>query len=667
MKRKNKLPKYYLGTRMPTSLGYQPNYGIGNQQFTSTPGQSIQPEITSLKSNIVPQAVNRAQQYGSNVYGMISNYAPMLNTAALKATTKTPQFAYMASQNPGIAMDWAAKQAGTKTMLNTAGKALGVIGAAYGLGDMGLQLYHNQDHRTAGDMKNTLTTNTYTTDYGNTYTTHGGLDRSAELNYAKAQRLNKNINFTTTAIGTGATIGSFFPGWGTAIGAGVGALVGLGANWLGFGDTEEETRKAINQLGDTTAMGDKMSYSLALDKDAKQGYYGRTNSNGVVGAAKGKRPVGYAKEKGNAMVSHGEVIGNLAEGWAYREPGIPDNNDTLKRHIKKSDFVISNKYGLSDYAANTGDYIGALQMQDMLMNQNKYYAKNGKLPKLSGGYWDYVMSAVPNIASMLGAYQQYNIDKHMPVEAPSRQTNYSAARNALYRMYGDQIDARPYLTAIDQDTARAIYGIQRMPGAGYGGRMLMLDSANKAALAQKAKQRLAIDEANRTQRNAAIQGLANLSQHEEDVNNENFWKTEGIRQMSQAAKYNALAQDLKNLVNPLAAGVKDYLSRKDYRDALGIKERMIKLYENQQDIDKAWIDNWLNKPEEAASSPGLKLTTPNLMQTYQNMINPRQQTYIPFTNIEYPQLTKPTLPYYNWSRYYQGMNPNNFVFNSNFR
>jgi len=60
------------------------------------------------------------------------------------------------------------------------------------------------------------------------------------------------------------------------------------------------------------------------------------------------------------MVSHGEVIGNLNEGWAYREPGVPDNNDTLKRHIAKDDFVISNKYGLSDYAASTGDLVGAL-------------------------------------------------------------------------------------------------------------------------------------------------------------------------------------------------------------------------------------------------------------------------------------------------------------------
>jgi len=34
-------------------------------------------------------------------------------------------------------------------------------------------------------MRNTLTTNTYTTDLGNKYTTHGGVDISSELDYAR--------------------------------------------------------------------------------------------------------------------------------------------------------------------------------------------------------------------------------------------------------------------------------------------------------------------------------------------------------------------------------------------------------------------------------------------------------------------------------------------------
>lgn len=97
-------------------------------------------------------------------------------------------------------------------------------------------------------MRNTLTTNTYTTDYGNTYTTHTGLDRSAELDYARKQRLARNLNFTASSIGTGMSAGALIggltgtnisPGLGTLIGAGVGALGGGIAYLAGLGDIRE--------------------------------------------------------------------------------------------------------------------------------------------------------------------------------------------------------------------------------------------------------------------------------------------------------------------------------------------------------------------------------------------------------------------------------------------
>lgn len=56
-KNKKKLPRFYLGTR----LGYQPNYGIGNYQFSSDPGESIEPETNAIKRNIVPSALNKLQ------------------------------------------------------------------------------------------------------------------------------------------------------------------------------------------------------------------------------------------------------------------------------------------------------------------------------------------------------------------------------------------------------------------------------------------------------------------------------------------------------------------------------------------------------------------------------------------------------------------------------
>jgi len=62
------------------------------------------------------------------------------------------------------------------------------------------------------------------------------------------------------------------------------------------------------------------------------------------------------------------VIGNFEDGYVSRVPGKKNNKDTKLANLKSDDFVISNKYGLSDYAAETGDYVGALNMQDILMN-----------------------------------------------------------------------------------------------------------------------------------------------------------------------------------------------------------------------------------------------------------------------------------------------------------
>lgn len=605
---------------MPTSLGYQPNYGIGNVQYNSTPGQSIEPDVRALKNNIVPNTINKGTQYGSFITEALKNTTPMITSASRKAVGNYLANTFneaLATQNIKAGIDGtitsAAPQVGYKTALNTAGKAIAGIGAAYGLADMGFQIANNQDHRSAGQMRDTLTTNTYTTDLGNTYTTRGGVNRSSELDYARAQKLNKNLNFTTSAIGTGAAIGSFFPGAGTAIGAGFGGLVGLGANLLGFGDTEEETRRQMDLLTDVVSMENRMAESQVLDKDAKQGFYGRTKS-GSLGAANGKRPIHARNGYGNAMVSHGEVIGNLNEGWAYREPGVPDNNDTLKRHIAKDDFVISNKYGLSDYAASTGDLVGALQLQDMLMkyNNGKGY-KCGKLPRFDGGYWDKALMAIPNVAQILAATQQYNIDKNMPVQAPRRIADYSSARNQAYALLGDQIDARPYMNIIDDDTARNKYAISRMPGMGMGGRAVMIDAASAAGLNAKMKQMLSIDEHNAERRKAARNLMATINTHEQDIENQNFSDYVNRYAQANAAKYNALAQDRKNMVHPLGALFKDMSDLRKYEEAKALKQRMIGIYEKQQEMDQQWLNHYLNGDNDTPSStlaPYLKLNTP---------------------------------------------------------
>lgn len=602
---------------MPTSLGYQPNYGIGNVQYNSTPGQSIEPDVRALKDNTVPSTINKGTQYGSFITEALKNTTPMITSASRKAVGNYLANTFneaLATQNIKAGIDGtitsAAPQVGYKTALNTAGKAIAGIGAAYGLADMGFQIANNQNHRSAGQMRDTLTTNTYTTNLGNTYTTRGGVNRSSELDYARAQKLNKNLNFTTSAIGTGAAIGSFFPGAGTAIGAGIGGLVGLGANLLGFGDTEEETRRQMDLLTDVVSMENRMAESQALDKDAKQGFYGRTKS-GSLGAANGKRPIHARNGYGNAMVSHGEVIGNLNEGWAYREPGVPDNNDTLKRHIAKDDFVISNKYGLSDYAASTGDLVGALQLQDMLMkyNNGKGY-KCGKLPKFDDGFWNNstaqaILASVPHIGALTSLWQERNRLKNADLSTPSEPITDMGAGNIASQIIGDQMDARPYLNQANDLYRQANWDATRNVGLGYGGRMVAKSDIFNKMLNYQGDVLRKIDEYNRGQRNAGRELQFKNIQDLRSMYHNSYWKRRQ-EQIAKISSYNNLMSQLPvniyNVGSSWASNLSNIYQQKQSND---IQKEIAKTYgwktkqeAEQQNAKIANLTKWLKMIQE---------------------------------------------------------------------
>ena len=58
-KNRKKLPRYWLGTRMPASLGYQPNQGAGNVSYSTTRGEDFTPEADAARANILPSAISR--------------------------------------------------------------------------------------------------------------------------------------------------------------------------------------------------------------------------------------------------------------------------------------------------------------------------------------------------------------------------------------------------------------------------------------------------------------------------------------------------------------------------------------------------------------------------------------------------------------------------------
>lgn len=620
MKRsKKKLPKFYLGTRKPTSLGYQPNYGIGTGQFTSVKGEDITPETRAMQQNIIPGALSKLTQHSSPALQMLQNSvgsaasaigSSVARSAAKRAGEAVAQFlpdALPGTVSGANAASSAGNAAGSASSgaasgaVGAAGTALGILGSAYGLTDIGFQIANAGSHRTAADMRNTLTTNTYTTAGGNQYTEKGGVDTNAELAYERANTAAKQTNLIASSAGTGASIGgvigTIVPGIGNLIGTVGGGLIGgaIGgvASLLGFGDNEDEVLAQAKLTNDVSSMGNRQNRSEKESLDVFNSFYGR-GSDGTAGAAYGKRPVysavGKVNKKATARVSNGEVIGNFEDGYVSRVPGTPNNKDTKLAALRPSDFVISNKFGLSDYAATTGDIEGALNMQDILMRQYKNKYKNGKLPGFKLGLGDYALATLPHFGQFLDSIQQYNTDRNAPVVVPDINANYSGAKQIASQMIGDQESVRPYLDQSFRDYKQALWNMQRNPGLGLGGRLLGSTSLFKSKLAQDAKTRLAVEEANRAQRNAGRQILANVNSHEVDVNNQNAWNRHQAWQQANAARDLAMRTDRKNMLDAIGGGFADVFKTTQYDRAQDYKERLMKLYENQQWLD---IQQWL--------------------------------------------------------------------------
>lgn len=600
--RKKKLPRYWLGTRMPASLGYQPNRGIGNAQFSSVAGEDITPEVKAERANILPGAINKLQQSATPLLNMFQNTikvasptaTAVANSALQSAGTALPAGAMNIKEVSNVvnnvkALGENGAATATKTALSTVGKAIGGIGAAYGLTNMAIDFAHNKDHRTSADMWNTVNTNTYTTDQGNTYNEYSGPDLQAELDYASAQKTSRNLNNTINAVGTGATIGSLFlPGLGTALGALGGGLYGLGSWLWGFGDSKDEVIAGVRNTQDVSSMKSIQSRAAALSADTTQGFYSR-DKNGKVVAAEGKAPVytpmGPSNKKATAKVSNKEVIGNFKDGYVFRVPGEKNNKDTKYANLKNSDFVISNKFGLSDYAAATGDYVGALKMQDMLMKQYKKNYKCGKMPKHANGWGDYALSTLPHLGSVLTNLYQYNRVKNAEEYAPTITTEAPAAQTAINRMMSEMIDPRPYLNRSLLNYNQAAWNARRTPGMGLGGRAVMLDSLARSKQAQDAETLMRIDEANRAQRNRGYEAQINLDRYLSEINTKNAWNQHAYRQQAHGQKETWLAQYLKNMDQGLINAASDALRTSQYHQAMANQQRELDIWESKAGLD----------------------------------------------------------------------------------
>lgn len=593
-KNKKKLPRYWLGAA-PINTGYQKQIELGDTTFTSQRGMPVQPEANAMRQNLLPKAIGNLSssiQYPLQMIPSIS--APLLSASAANAfktagsTLATSPKSWMigtALKNAG--------EVGGKAMISTAGKVSGGLGTAWGLYNIGKDIAHEGDTISPDQIANSATTNTVTTPGGNTYTYHSGIDSRGIMDYERQLAKSKKIGLSMDALGLGASVGGLIGGLpGMGIGAAVGLLGGGIASLLGFGDNEDETREMIKNQQDVFAMSDRQSEATAKDRDVKQQF-----ARGY-GAANGKAPVwtpsGLFNKKATARVSNGEVVGNFADGIATRIPGKKNNKDTKLAALKDGDFVITNKYGLSDYAAATGDYAGALGLQEMLMGmRNSKGYKNGKLPGFKFG-WDSALSMVPHIMSFATNMGQYNRARNAETYAPDTYVDNAEGRAAVNELARLRFDDRPYLVGADRAFRQANWDTRRNVGLGIGGRAVAMNSAYRQYLDSLAginAQKNDADAKYTQLYTNALQSLGAANQQARINSNINKFQWQ---QQANAAKENWMAQYLKNIDTSVLNGVSEWLRQKQYEDSLATQNKMLRLYERQAETDEAKANAYIN-------------------------------------------------------------------------
>lgn len=654
-KTNKKLPRYDLGTMKRLPLGYQPAKGIGDATFESQPGQSIEPETRALRANRFANAIGQAQQSFQYPMQILQDTLKTGTTAATTAASTlgaslvpvntvaqtsslagtlasttggnllsgggmlaAQSGANMAQTGLGQAVQQGLSKSAQSSASSASSGALGTIGAVAGgvgtaLGGLTManQISNAGSHRTASDMQSTVTRNIYTTAGGNQYEELGGPDAGAELGYENEMRKQKQLSFGINTIGTGASLGGMLGSLGalgsiggplgTGIGAGLGLLIGGLASLFGFGDNEEEVREEMRKLADANARYSAQNEAVAKSKDYE------TNR-----AANGKKPVwtpaGLAAKKATARVSNGEVVGNFNTGKAIRVPGQKNNKDTKLANLKSDDFVISNRFGLSDYAAVTGDYEGALNMQEILlgnMRNSKGY-KCGKLPKYGlGTIADYALATLPHLGSVMTNLAQYNRAKYADTYAPDTFVEDSLGRAAVNELNNLRYDVTPYLRDAQKALNMQNWNVRRNVGLGLGGRAVAQNANFQAYLNSLANVYNAKNDAENKFIAMRSDAKAKLGAATTDRLTNSMVRKFGWQQQQNAAKENWMAQYLQNRDMGLLNMAADYLRMNQYKKAQNIENKKIGLWEQQNNID----DKKINAMIQNMSTPVLASTS----------------------------------------------------------
>lgn len=259
------------------------------------------------------------------------------------------------------------------------------------------------------------------------------------------------------ATASGASMGSVAGPWGAVVGGAVG-LIGSTIGEIISGDKQRKHEQEVAEWVKGYNNGERGGAISKAMQLYNQKTYGDQYTQSLIPHANGKIPgfenglasaTGPVNGEATARVSNGEVIANKWLGTMYRVPGLKNNKDGKLAALNNSDTVITNKYGLSDYAWRTGDITGAEKMMQILTKPNY---KCGKLPKCAEGW---LGNGIPATLGSIAGLSQYIDAKNSRPYYPRTYVANPYEGEALNTLAGLRINPYPITRELRDAEARS--------------------------------------------------------------------------------------------------------------------------------------------------------------------------------------------------------------------
>lgn len=412
---------------------------------------------------------------------------------------------------------------------------------------------------------------------------------------------NGGISNILGATGGGAAAGSVFGPPGAFIGGALGFVGSTIGSIISEGKQKKNERiveRHVNDLNNASMNG-AITQAMQIDNNNRYGdMLGQSLFNHSY--ANGKLPKyheGLVSGEANAKVSNGEFIAREVipgQFIGYRVPGLKNNKDGRLAHLEPEDYVISNKNGSSDIAAN-GDIIGAIN--HMIATGNPSY-KCGKLPGHAEGW---LGNGIPAIFGSLASLGQYLDAKNSTPYRPNTYASNPYETQALTTLAGLRINPYPITRQLRNAEARTNRAID-IAGGLSGSQRTAARLANLNTTQNNISNLLSnIQQQNNAYRSKYAEAALQAGQQARTARMQaNQWDLDYYSK-AHAARNRGIQTGIANMLSQIQQYQANEFKRRQFNDTMDL----YRADQKQRNEQNAWMRNWYASQNASAQTRGI--------------------------------------------------------------